>query len=185
MQGNVDFVAALAVLTIFGGPMVYFIANRVFTHQERMEMLRRGMAPPSFKGRFPAGEYVPGPMPVPPVGEPDPSAQAILRKGISIACIGLAIWLGLQVGLGSGPWILGGLIPMFVGIAQIIIAVMSGAQFGPARPQQAFGPPPTQTVEPQQQAAAGKPGPAGPPYGWRPPSGVTELERPPQPPDQR
>ena len=59
-----------------------------------------------------------------------------LRRGIQVACIGLALLIGLSfIGFHDGryvygPWLLGGLIPMFVDIAQIISAVLSGAQFG-------------------------------------------------------
>ena len=71
-----------------------------------------------------------------PPGAYDPAyyAQAQLRHGIQVAFIGLALLIGLSfIGFHDGryvygPWLLGGLIPMFVGIAQVISAVLSGAQ---------------------------------------------------------
>src|ERR1019366_4774895 len=37
-----EMVGALAVLMIFGMPIVYLIVNRYYGHQERIEMIRRG-----------------------------------------------------------------------------------------------------------------------------------------------
>ncbi len=70
------------------------------------------------------------------------SAQCTMRRGIMTAMVGFAILIGLSfigyrggdgpfspASIHPGPWLFGGLIPMFVGIAQIIIALMSGATF--------------------------------------------------------
>jgi hypothetical protein len=116
-----------------------------------------------------------------------------LRKGIMLALIGLAILIGLSfIGYDNngpfnspemhpGPWLLGGLIPMFVGIAQIIVAVLSGAQLGPIGQRPA--PPPYPGAAPP---------PPPPPPGARPyepeprtHSGYEELKRPVPPPDRR
>jgi hypothetical protein len=189
MHGD-DFIGLLAVLIIFGGPITYFIINRLFTHNERMEMLKRGMIPPEDlkKGRVYGAPYagVP-PQPMQPMYYPDMQAQAALRKGISISAVGFALTFGLSF-IGFGPWLIGGLVPLFVGIAQIIIAVMSGAQFGPTPRMQSFGSPPPHVEQPApppyaNSSSTAGPAPTGPPYGWRPPSGVPEIERGPKPPD--
>jgi hypothetical protein len=77
-----------------------------------------------------------------------------------------------------GPWLLGGLIPMFVGIAQIIIALMSGAVFmfrmQPPPPSGPLGAPPP-GARPYGNSA--QPGPPGPRY--------EELARPVPPPDRQ
>lgn len=191
MRGD-DFIGLLAVLVIFGGPITYFIINRLFTHNERMEMLKRGMIPPQDLKK--ARVYTAPPpytgqqaQTVQPMYYQDLQAQAALRKGISITAVGFAITFGLSF-IGFGPWLIGGLVPLFVGIAQIIIAVMSGAQFGPQRmqsfppPQANPGPQPSPPPYANSPSGAG-PSPSGPPYGWRPPSGVPEIERGPNPPD--
>jgi hypothetical protein len=118
-------------------------------------------------------------------------AQQQLRKGMQVAFVGLALLIGLGFigyrGDGTyvyGPWLLGGLIPLFVGIAQIIGAVLSGATFGPASSRQRFGPgPSTSAGSPgPQNAGAVPPGPA---YGgWRP-GPTPEIEKPASPPDYR
>jgi hypothetical protein len=119
----------------------------------------------------------------------DDDAQRALFKGIRLALIGFAILIGLSFIGGTpgtsdfhgGPWLLGGLIPMFVGIAQVIIAVLSGAQL-PGVTTQRFTPPPP-------------PPPSGPGPTITPPSGAwqqppprsrfEELSKPVQPPDVR
>lgn len=153
------------------------------------------------RDRF-AGTNVPPPwttgMPGPagPPGPPltynnyeDPnSAQYTMRRGILTTMVGFAILIGLSfIGyhggdgpfspatIRPGPWLLGGLIPMFVGIAQIIIALMSGAVF-----VLRMGPPPAGMGTPppgQRSYGAPQPGQAGPHY--------EELARPVPPPERK
>ncbi len=203
-QSSDDFVAVIAVLVIFGLPMAYAIANRWFAHQERLAMLRRGIVPPPdpkwSKHWAKSGWGDPGAYSVPPSAASANYEQyemmcaspgRMLRKGITLAMIGFALLVGLSfIDLGRpGPWLLGGLIPLFVGIAQIIIAVLSGARFGPIGlgapqwPGPGMPPPGAQGQASGQQPfrAAGS---AGSYAGWRPGS-TTELEKPPAPPDVR
>jgi hypothetical protein len=197
-------VAALAVVCIFGAPVAAFIVIRVLAHRERIEMIRRGMMPPgrgagrggwqtTNVGNAPgSGPFTSGPPPAaPPAWTPSPpdlDADRSLRKGIMLALIGLAILIGLSfIGYDNGgpfnspqihpgPWLLGGLIPMFVGVAQIIVALLSGARFGPYRP----APPP--------YPGAAQPPPSGPGVYEPEPrthSGYEELKRPTPPPERR
>jgi hypothetical protein len=110
-----------------------------------------------------------------------------MRRGILTAMVGFAILIGLSfigyrggdgpfvpASIHPGPWLLGGLIPMFVGIAQIIIALLSGATFNIRMmppPSGPLGPPPG----PRSYGSA-QPGPPGPRY--------EELARPVPPPDR-
>lgn len=182
-----NFVAVIAILVIFGMPLAYAMMNRYAAHQERLEMIKRGMAPPpdphaarraERAGYNPFAYSAAAPM----YTGNDPSGQypeRVLRKGVTIAMIGLALLIGLSfIDPGRpGPWLLGGLIPLFVGLAQIILALMSGAHLGgwtlmappPAAPHTMSPPPP---ASPYQEG----------PYGWRPGS-TTELEPPVRPPD--
>jgi len=155
-----NLIPVLGIICLFGLPMVGWILGRVMKHRERMEMLRMGMMPPpsgrGWRNRdpFSAGPTVPPPwMGAPgPMSYEDPnSAQCTMRRGILTAMVGFAILIGLSfigyrggdgpfvpASIHPGPWLLGGLIPMFVGIAQIIIALLSGATFNirmmPRRP---------------------------------------------------
>ena len=194
-------------LIVVGGPIAAWIVSRVLAHNERMEMIRHGYAPPpqfdpkAMKRAMKYGAWAPGqPMPPgfqAPMYDTNYYAQHQLRRGIQVSFIGLALLIGLGFigyhGAGMfepGPWLLGGLIPMFVGIAQIISAVLSGAQLGrpgvAAGTQQAqWGPPPEAEVPPAATAA----GPSGPPPppssygGWRP-GGMPEIGKPAPPPDR-
>jgi hypothetical protein len=101
-----------------------------------------------------------------------------MRAGIKTSMVGLALFIGLSfIGyhpdqfppIQPGPWLLGGLIPLFVGIAQIIIAVMSGATFG-MRP---MPPPPPPGARAYGTSQPGQPG-----------VHYEELARPVKPPDR-
>src|SRR5579884_8959 len=191
-----NFVAVIAVLCIFGLPMAYAIASRYFAHQERLAMIQRGVVPPDkhwAKQAARQGWCDPGPsnpQSYDAYGYADWQANRSLRKGITLAMIGFALLVGLSfIDVGRpGPWLLGGLIPMFVGIAQIIIAIISGARFGPIgmdAPPSAPG-----VAQPQAQQYQEPPPFAGTrdvppgPYAWRPGS-TTEIQKPPSPPDTR
>jgi hypothetical protein len=196
-----NLVPVIIFSLIIGG----WILGRVMRHRERMEMLRRGIVPPpTGRGwnRNGGAWSQPPPPPWTAGGSPsapgpgfgyasydDPnSAQCTLRRGIFTAMVGFALLIGLSFigyhggdGLFSpasirpGPWLLGGLIPMFVGVAQIIIALMSGAVFTFASPSgrgPAGAPPPPS----QRSYGASQPGQPGPHY--------EELARPVPPPDR-
>jgi hypothetical protein len=197
MHDSDDAVAVIAILVIFGLPISAWILSKVYAHQERMAMISRGLAPGPGHGAPPPppGGWYQQPPPPPMSGKPGryPGyedyyyAQNQLRKGIQVAFIGLALLVGLGTGLGfHGPWILGGLIPLFVGIAQIVNAHLNGARlpnFGQGQgygQQTTFGPPPS---APPPGSGAPQPPPAGP-YGWRP-GPTPEIERPVPPPDKR
>jgi hypothetical protein len=203
-----DLIPLFAIVFVFGAPMAYWLISRILAHQERMEMLRQGfMPPPDPRAMRRAAKYgwTPGapPVPPPPAGfqnygnaanysyDANFDAQRQLRKGIQVAFVGLALLIGLSFIGGYadghpvyGPWLLGGLIPMFVGIAQIITAILGGARFGPG-------------IGVNQVNASYDPGvTAGAPSGSRPadvPSGPTgwrpgptpEIQKPAQPPDYR
>ena len=196
-----DFVAVIAILVIFGLPLAYAISSRYFAHQERLAMIQRGISPPpdsrwarraARQGWYDPSMQAQAPAGYDPYSYSEWRANCSLRKGITLAMVGLALFVGLSfIDLGRpGPWLLGGLIPLFVGIAQIIIALLGGARLGPfgmmppaglgtGEPQ--AGPPPYQQQPPP--FAGARDVPPGP-YGWRP-GPTTELEKPPSPPDTR
>jgi hypothetical protein len=163
-----------------------------------MEMLRRGFVPPpNARDMRRAMKYgwTPGAMPPGTTNQyvdypTDFAAQHQLRKGVQISFIGLALLIGLGFigyhGDGTfvyGPWLLGGLIPLFVGIAQVIGAILSGATFGPPSARQRFGPSTGPGTASGSDARSGMP--PGPAYGgWRP-GPTPEIEKPASPPDYR
>ncbi|MEO7039321.1 MAG: DUF6249 domain-containing protein [Candidatus Elarobacter sp.] len=201
-----NLVPVFVMLFVFGFPVAAFIVTRVLRHQERMELLRRGIIPPpdfSDKRARRAWQQSGAPWPpqgtttvVPPQGAwcaPEDDPQRALFKGIRTAAIGLALLIGLafiggtpgSMNFRGGPWLLGGLIPMFVGIAQVIIALLSGAQLPGVQPRVTFGPPPQPPpggTPPPNFGANGAP--------WQQPqqpgrSRFEELSKPAPPPDTR
>jgi len=198
-------VGALSVLLIFGGPIAAIIIMRVLKHRERLEMIRHGMVPPAYDDWTTRRWYRQNPGMAPPPNVPPPMAgpypgftpnmvdqetpERSLQKGIRMSLVGFAIFIGLRLGTGSGPFLLLGLIPMFIGIAQIIIAVLSGAQInipGSFSAQATMPPPgapppyPGARPQPQSQASPYNPGPEPPVH-----NGFEELVRPVPPPDKR
>lgn len=186
------------IVFLFGAPVAAWIISRVLAHQERMEMIRHGVMPPPGAGPGPgapdyyamkaaAKSWKYGGPPMPGMAfDPQFIAQQQLRKGIQVTCIGVALLIGLSFigirGDGSvhlGPWLLGGLVPMFVGVAQVIGAIIGGARFGaftaPGPQTTTFGP---QTAPPPP--AGGMPPPPEPPpagpYAWRP-GPTPEIEK--------
>jgi hypothetical protein len=195
-----NLIPLFAIVFVFGAPCAVWIVSRVLAHQERMEMLRHGVIPPpNARDMRRAMKYgwTPDAMHQDAANQygyyaSDLYAQQQLRKGMQVAFVGMALLIGLGFigyrGDGSfiyGPWLLGGLIPLFVGIAQIIGAVMGGATFGPGVGRQRFGAPPPTGATPGPRAETGSSTPAGPAYGgWRP-GPTPEIEKPASPPDYR
>jgi hypothetical protein len=193
-----DLIPLVAVIVIFGAPIAAYVVSRVLAHQERMEMLRRGIVPPpNARDMRRAMKYGWTPSAMQDPSNPyvyyqtDFAAQHQLRRGVQVAFIGLALFIGLGfIGYRGdgvfypGPWLLGGLIPLFVGIAQIISAVLSGASFGPGSARQRFGPP-NQDAGVAAGSESRATTPPGPTYGgWRP-GATPEIEKPASPPDYR
>ena len=197
MTDSDTIIPVIAIVCIFGAPVAAWIVSRVLAHRERMEMLRHGIVPPAnerdmrraMKHGWSPNQSA-GPAANQFAYQADYYAQQQLRKGIQVACIGFALLIGLGFigyrGDGTyvyGPWLLGGLIPMFVGIAQIINAVLSGATFGAPGAQRRFGPSYDAAAAPEN--SAGTTVPPGPTHGgWRP-GPIPEIEKPASPPDYR
>lgn len=186
-------VAIFAIFCIFGLPVLAWIATRLMAHKERIEMLRQGYVPNTPNAK----QWAAGPPMAPTRQQPaetDWSPQAAyctLRRGINVTMVGFAITIGLSfIGYDGGtswhpgPWLLGGLIPMFVGLAQVIIALLSGATLGPPRGWSATPtatPPPFYAETPQ---AAPTPPTYDSSYTYRP-GERQELRPPSSPPDRR
>jgi hypothetical protein len=196
-----SLIAIPVFIVLVGFPVTGWILARVMKHRERMAMLRMGIVPPNDMRKYRRNGYT-GPDPwlgMPPQpGAPMPgysayddqnTAQYSLQKGVRTTMVGLALTIGFSfIGyhanefppIHPGPWLLGGLIPMFVGIAQIINSLLAGATFTMRRPMG----PPLDTPQP----------PPPPPQPGRPFSGFSEpgapgpryeeLARPVPPPDR-
>ncbi len=182
-----------AIFCVIGLPIVAFMISRVLAHRERMEMIRNGIVPPvrgAGRAQWRDARAAAAVSRATGSSAEDYSvaaAQVSLRKGIRLAAVGTALLIGLSFigynhgAIDPGPWLLGGLIPMFIGIAQILIALASGATLGqPAAGRSGFAPPPpaapfTEPVTPPVYDGS---------YTYRP-GNTPELERPGSPPERR
>lgn len=200
-----DSIGALVPIVFIALLLGGWIVGRVLKHRERMEMLRMGIIPPNDLKRWQKyggpgwaqgmqGMQMPPGMQPPPTYQPydeQMAAQYTLQRGIRTTMVGLAITIGFSfIGYDSssfppihpGPWLLGGLIPMFFGVAQIINALLAGATIGARMPQP---PPPYDAPKPPPPP----PPQPGHPFGGfsepgRPGSRYEELARPVPPPDR-
>lgn len=188
-----------AVFFIFGLPVLAFVYLRVLKHRERLEMIRNGMAPGDLayaEKRMRGAMPRPGPQAYGSSAASPDNVQTMLRKGITLTFIGFALTIGLSfIGYHSesnplpgmmpvtswepGPWLLGGLIPLFVGLAQVVIAVISGATLGPTQAPR-FEP---HAVD-EPAAAARDTGTFDGSYTYRPGS-TQELIPPRKPPERK
>jgi hypothetical protein len=188
-----SFVATFAFLAVFGFPVAAFVFSRWLAHRERMEMIRHGMPPPGGKADWRAMRaQAPVAGSNPYAGYDAGAAHVTLRKGITVAFIGLALTIGLSfIGYSDsipfgvrwrpGPWLLGGLVPLFVGLAQIISAILSGASFGAVQRSGGYPPQgpaaPSEAPSPPGQSFDGS-------YAYRPDQ-TQELQPPGKPPERR
>ncbi|MFT5194575.1 MAG: hypothetical protein ACI9EW_002124 [Cellvibrionaceae bacterium] len=76
------------------------VVTRFFKHREIMRYARQGMYPPYQLTSTTA-----------------PTKS--IKKGINTAAVGLGLTLGLSF-LGDGPWMIAGLIPLFVGLGLLL-----------------------------------------------------------------
>ena len=180
-----------AIFFVFGAPVLGWVIIRSMAHRERMAMIQHGLAPGGpAPFRVPPVDVSAQRAPVPPPPQPqqydENDAQCTLRKGISVFFVGMALTVGLSFigyhdgpfgpSIHPGPWLLGGLVPMFVGLAQITTALLSGATLRPM-PHVAAPPQPNLYSVPPPQP----PPPAAPTYEgsytYRP-GGAQELRKP-------
>ncbi len=91
-----------------------YMTSRWFRHREIMAMVERGIAPARYYRERRSNS---------------------LRSGLILTAVGLALTLamwpiGFRAGsdfpLGCGPWMLAGLVPLFVGLAMIIAYFLTG-----------------------------------------------------------
>jgi hypothetical protein len=196
---NDNVVDLAAVFGIFVVPVLGWIAVRYLSHRERIEMIRHGIVPPAGRMRdrdwrgavgMPGIAATPAPRPSFDADVTLEGARIVLRRGIRLTFIGVALTIGLSfVGYHDGPigptwvpgpWLLGGLVPLFIGLAQVTMAMLSGATLGVGQTGPATSPPP---VPPFDAMPHVEPPVYGSSYTYRP--GETQELRTPKPPERR
>jgi hypothetical protein len=107
-------VAIVSIVVFIGLPLSAWVLFRYFAHRERMEMIRHGMVPP-MPSSYDAG-----------AGGSSSVDRLMVRGGISLFVIGFVVLLAISsIAYETahsllGPWLLGGILPMLAGIAEIL-----------------------------------------------------------------
>jgi hypothetical protein len=93
------------------GMLILAFALRYLIHLERMALIKQGIVPPALAHPiFKRGSF------------------GLLLAGLITALSGLGLSAGLYCGLGKGFWLIGGFIPVGVGLALIIGYLVGGGQ---------------------------------------------------------
>jgi len=189
------FIAAFSVFMVFGAPTLLWFSIRYMKHRERMAMIARNQAFPEGPRAvgMPAGAPVDYAAPG-TVRNSEGSPEMQVRRGIRTAFIGAAItivfgFMSFHDGdFRPGATLLAGLVPLFIGLSQIVNGVLSGATFpGVSRPSDL---PPYGCGAPPPGAGPGSPKTPGAspfePYSYTyRPGGAPEIDVPPRPPQTR
>jgi hypothetical protein len=105
MDGLVICFGVIGTLVVILG---FILLMRYISYKETLALAEKGMSRP----------------------EQPQSGKGLLRWGIGISALGLALTLGLwplgfgpgaDYPLGLGPWMLGGFVPLFLGLALILM----------------------------------------------------------------
>lgn len=94
-----ELVMPIVVLLIL---MVFILIMRYFSFRERITLIKQGFVPPDL---FNAPK--------------SKVAVGLMRAGLITTMVSLFLLIGLWVGLGQGAWLIGGFIPVGVGIGLI------------------------------------------------------------------
>ncbi|HHW71663.1 MAG TPA: hypothetical protein GX393_00360 [Firmicutes bacterium] len=84
--------------------VILVITLRWFSYRERMAILARGGAPEIVKS-------------------PEEKSKSLLASGLIVGLVGLAITIALLT-VGIGMWLLFGLLPLFIGLALVLAALV-------------------------------------------------------------
>lgn len=113
------------ILTALG--VILVITLRWFSYKERMALIAQGLTPQQKKSAEEKGKL-------------------LLAAGLILGLVGLAITIGLMT-IGVGPWLLIGLLPLFIGLALVLAALV-------LRPEKAKADPKTKEEAPTPQPVA-------------------------------
>ena len=105
---GVGMVAILFPVLFLAVILGFIILMRYLRYKENLMMIQRGLQPPMNSERRAMRYAMPG---------------GRLRGGIITSFVGLALFFGLLT-MGWGPWLLGGLIPLAVGVGEILTFIL-------------------------------------------------------------
>lgn len=97
--------------------LIFSFAMRYFIHLERMALIKQGIIPPTLINPiFKRGSF------------------GLLLAGLITTLSGIGLSVGLYYGLGRGFWLIGGVVPIGVGVALILGYMLSGGQVASKAP---------------------------------------------------
>ena len=109
---TVTYLAYFTPIILTALVVLLVIALRWFSYKERMALIAQGISPEDQRQKR-------------------KNHKTILAIGLVIGLIGLALTIGL-ITLGVGPWLLAGLLPLFVGLAFILVSLV----LAPSKPKE-------------------------------------------------
>ncbi len=100
----------IGIITLVFSFIIIIVAiTNYFSYKEKELMLNKGVAPEVVEKIATKGD------------SDEPTTKlGNLRSGLTLIAVGGALTIGLLF-MGVGPWILGGLIPLFLGIARLLL----------------------------------------------------------------
>jgi hypothetical protein len=108
----------LLMSTMILAMLIFALVMRYFIHLERMALIKQGIIPPALvnpllkRGSF-----------------------GLLLSGLITSFSGVGLLAGLYYGLGNGFWLIGGFVPIGVGVALICGYLLSGGQINEDKSQ--------------------------------------------------
>lgn len=111
MDGDVIVFITIPFVVMFIVASVAFVVVRFMQHREKMSYARQGMYPPEDNRMNTTIGQAPTPR---------------FRRGVILTTLGIMLTCGFLT-IGIGPWLLGGFIPLGLGIAFLIIGWMEMA----------------------------------------------------------
>jgi hypothetical protein len=82
--------------------MAFILILRYFIHRERMAAIAGGLLPQGVGNKT------------------TPASLWLFRSGVIAVMGGLGVTLGFWIGLGRGPWLIGGIVPIGLGLGLIL-----------------------------------------------------------------
>lgn len=116
MSYNITVLSFFTPIILTALAVILAITLRWFSHKERMALIAQGL---------------------PPEDKPEnrEKHKAILAMGLIVGLLGLALSIGLLT-LGMGPWLLAGLIPLFSGLALVLVSLVLQPSKPKKKPEQ-------------------------------------------------
>lgn len=96
-----EIVMPIVVLMLL---MLFVLLMRFFSYRERMALIKQGFVPSDLFNPVPKSR----------------AAVGLMRAGLITSASAACLLIGMWIGLGSGAWLIGGFIPLGVGLGLML-----------------------------------------------------------------